>query len=473
MNLRTRLLLSLIATSAITLAALALTLLPPLQDRLRSQSRSALNATVLATRASLQDALEKPGQQPSSTALERLDTLAARTEARVLLYRGNPFTPLDRGQPEYDSGSGRTPVDDVILAWSRGRLVSSSVSGLIKIAVPIPPTGRDSTPEWVLAVRQSDTQAARAVGVVRRAFLAAAVISFALAAVLGFLLSGTLVRRLVRLRATALTLASGDVNTTPPPLDSTQDEVGDLARALRSMHEAIGRQEAARRAFVATASHELRTPITSIQGNLELLAEDLDAGSLDTEDARRQVTGAQHQLQRLANLATELLDVSRLDAGVALRKEPVDVAEIARAVAAEFASRAVDRKVLLEVVEPRGAIWAAADPGATARIVRILIDNALRFSPESGLLTVTAEYAGDGARLEVRDQGPGVDPAEHEMIFQRFQRGSRTGGEGGFGLGLAIGRELARQMGGELELVPETDGRGATFACTLPIGLPG
>ncbi len=472
MSLRTRLLLSLIATSAITLAALALTLLPPLQDRLRSQSRSALNSTVIATRFSLEDALGKPGLQPSGAAQARLARLAERTDARVLLYDGSPFTPLDAEQPVFDSGSGSTPIDDVILAWTRGRTVSSTVDGLVKIAVPIPATGREGTPGWVLAVRQSDTQASRAVAVVRKAFVAAAIISFALAAVLGFLLSGTLVRRLVRLRAAALALGSGDGNAPPPPLDHTQDEVGDLARALRSMHEAIGRQEAARRAFVATASHELRTPITSIQGNLELLAEDLDEGSLDTQDARRQVTGAQQQLQRLANLATELLDVSRLDAGVALRREPVDVAEIARAVAAEFALRALDRKVLLEVVEPRSAIWAMADPGATARIVRILIDNALRFSPESGLLTVTAEYAGDGVRLEVSDQGPGVDPSEREQIFERFQRGSRTGGEGGFGLGLAIGRELARRMGGELELVPETAGPGATFACTLPIGLP-
>jgi signal transduction histidine kinase len=427
---------------------------------------------VIASRLSLQDALGNQEEiQPSQEVQEQFDRLSARTEARVMLYDGTNFNPT--GPPVLDSGTGGTPIDDIIRAWRTGHTTSSTVGGLVRIAVPIPATGRDGVPAWVLAVRQSETQATRAVGVVRRAFVVSAIVSLAVAALLGFLLSGTLVRRIVRLRRTALALASGDVNTPPPPPDQTQDEVGDLARALRSMHEAIGRQEAARRTFVSTASHELRTPITSIQGNLELLAEDLDEGALDAEDARQQVAGAKEQLARLANLATELLDLSRLDAGVELRSEPVDVSEIVRAVAAEFAQRAIDRKVLLEVVEPRGPIWAIADPGATARIVRILTDNALRFSPQNGLLRVGADYAGDKVRLEVSDQGPGIDPSERERIFDRFARGSRTGGEGGFGLGLAIGRELARQMDGELALVPEASGSGAVFECTLPIGMPG
>jgi signal transduction histidine kinase len=239
------------------------------------------------------------------------------------------------------------------------------------------------------------------------------------------------------------------------------------------MQQALRRQEEARRAFVATASHELRTPLTSLQGNLELLLEDLDAGHLDTEDAAAVLRGGQDQLRRLANLASELLDLSRLDAGVELRHEPVEVGEMCRAVAAEFALRARDRGVELEVVPPTGPVWASGDPGAVARVARILIDNALRFSPPGAAIRVTAEYHGERATLEVADQGPGVPVAERELIFERFQRGSRTGGEGGFGLGLAIGRELARRLGGELGLAAaEAPGGGAHFVLTLPIEMP-
>jgi signal transduction histidine kinase len=117
-------------------------------------------------------------------------------------------------------------------------------------------------------------------------------------------------------------------------------------------------------------------------------------------------------------------------------------------------------------------VWAAGDPGAVARVARILIDNALRFSPSGEAVRVTAAYHGEQASLEVADHGPGVAGAEREAIFERFQRGSRTGGEGGFGLGLAIGRELARRLDGELDLASQTEGAGARFVLTLPIELP-
>jgi signal transduction histidine kinase len=238
------------------------------------------------------------------------------------------------------------------------------------------------------------------------------------------------------------------------------------------MQRALRRQEEARRAFVATASHELRTPLTSLQGNLELLTEDLERGELDVDDARAQLRGAQFELRRLSNLASELLDLSRLDAGVALRREPVELGELTRAVAAEFGLRARDRAVELVVVPPTGPVWAGGDPGAVARAARILIDNALRFSAAGDEVRVAAAYHGERATLEVTDNGPGVPAGERELIFERFQRGTHTGGEGGFGLGLAIGRELARRMDGELELPAQIEGAGARFVLTLPIELP-
>ena len=119
------------------------------------------------------------------------------------------------------------------------------------------------------------------------------------------------------------------------------------------MQEELRRQESARRAFVSTASHELRTPLTMLQGTMELLEEDLRAGRLDELDALRQVDNARRELDRLSALAGELLDLSRLDAAVPLRSEPVELGELARAVAAEFELRARERSTSVVVVPAR------------------------------------------------------------------------------------------------------------------------
>jgi signal transduction histidine kinase len=247
--------------------------------------------------------------------------------------------------------------------------------------------------------------------------------------------------------------------------------VGDLARALASMQDGLIRQEQARRTFVSTASHELRTPLTLLQGMLELLDDDLSEGRVDLDDAHDQIHAAQRQLRRLEHLASDLLDLSRLDSEAPLRSEPIELGELVRAVGAEFALRAIDRGLEVDIVPPIAPCWAKGDPGAVARIVRILLDNALRFAPPGTAVSVAAAYHGPRATVEVHDDGPGVPEDERERIFERFQRGSRTGDEEGFGLGLAIGRELAERLGGRLDFVD--DGRpGATFVLSLPIELP-
>jgi signal transduction histidine kinase len=231
------------------------------------------------------------------------------------------------------------------------------------------------------------------------------------------------------------------------------------------MHARLRQQEDARRAFVSTASHELRTPLTSLDGMLELLADDLEAEPLDIEDARERLAEAREQSRRLANLAADLLDLSRIDAAIPLRSEPVEVFELARAVAAEFEQRAARRGVTVEILPPQTPCWAEADPGSVARIVRILLDNALRFAPPGSTVTVELGDERSCVELEVRDRGPGVQADEREIIFERFKRGTGRTAEGGFGLGLAIGRELAGRMGGSLELAES--GPGGAFRLRL------
>jgi signal transduction histidine kinase len=204
-----------------------------------------------------------------------------------------------------------------------------------------------------------------------------------------------------------------------------------------------------------------------LQGTMELLEEDLRDGRVDIEDAQLQVTNARRELRRLSTLAGELLDLSRLDAAVQLRSEPVELGELARAVAAEFDLRARELDVELRMLPPADGCWGRGDPDAAARVVRILIDNALRYGPQGQVIAIATISGAGTAGVSVTDHGPGIPPEEREHVFERFHRGRAAGPESGFGLGLAIGRELAERMGGRLELA-DHDLPGACFVLTLP-----
>ena len=322
----------------------------------------------------------------------------------------------------------------------------------------------------MLVAQRRLTEVVAAADQVRNALIAGAGVGVLVAIALAIALSGTLLRRLARLRAAALRITAEGPDA-PSPRDDGRDEVGDLARTLARMQEALRRQEVARRSFVSTASHELRTPLTMLQGTMELLEEDLRDGRVDIEDAQLQVTNARRELRRLSTLAGELLDLSRLDAAVQLRSEPVELGELARAVAAEFDLRAHELNVELRVLPPAEGCWGRGDPDAVARVVRILLDNALRYGPHGQVITVTTTCREGSAGVSVTDHGPGIPAEEREHVFERFHRGRAAGPESGFGLGLAIGRELAERMGGRLELA-DREPPGACFVLTLSTAEP-
>jgi signal transduction histidine kinase len=364
------------------------------------------------------------------------------------------------------------PYDDAVAAFhNKGRPVYSfgtiGDTQYARAALPFTTPIKGGSPEhWVLVVRKPLDTVTAAVATVRRAFLYAALAALAITLLLGIPLSATLVRRVRRLRHAALQLAA-DGPPVAVPADRRRDEVGDLARAFAQMQERLQQQEEARRAFVSTASHELRTPLASLDGMLELLHDDLESGALDMADARSLLDRARTQSRRLARLAADLLDLSRLDAQVQLRSEPVELGELSRAVLAEFDLGTEERGIVSTLDDSSGQVWARGDPGGVARIVRILLDNAVRVSPHGGEITVELRNGGQ-ASVTVHDEGPGVVPEERELIFERFHRGRATGGTAGFGLGLAIGRELAERMGGEL-ILEQTELPGATFTLRLPV----
>jgi signal transduction histidine kinase len=468
-GLRGRLVVALVLTSALTLAVAAVVLLGPLRDRLREQSIENLRAGVLTIQPEFEVALSHKGDDRSREIGEAAFELQQRTDARVLVDANDD----DNYLPDfyYDtefSGITAEPTEAALRALREESTVTIVDGDRVEVAQPL--LGRGGTATGVLVAERRLSEVATAVDQVRNALFAAGGIGLLVAVALAFGISTTLLRRLARLRAVAARITAEGPEA-PRPRDTGRDEVGDLARALARMQEELRRQEAARRSFVATASHELRTPITMLQGTMELLEEDLRDGRLDVTDAQRQVASARRELLRLSTLSSELLDLSRLDAAVQLRSEPVELGELARAVAAEFELRASDRDVMLDVVQPREACWGRGDPDAVARVVRILLDNAMRYAPRGEPVKVVAGHAGRDVVIEVADRGPGIEPDEREHVFERFHRGRAAGPESGFGLGLAIGRELAERMGGSLTLAEQAE-PGARFVLALREAAP-
>jgi signal transduction histidine kinase len=461
-GLRGRLVGALVLGSAVTLAVAAVLLLSPLETRLREDEVENLIHTVRSNRGSL-ERLAADDVHPRSEELRRAARsvkLRAGGEIIVVDSRGRVLATTDPdGMPE----ATRFPEGARAVGMDRSQhvVLGTGTEAVAQVAVPITIGGRRLA---IVAVRRLN-DARDAVLVVRHAFLVAAAISLAIALLLGLFLANRLVHRLRALRDTALRVAElGPV--VEMRADRTRDEVGDLTRALVTMQDRLREQEQARRTFVATASHELRTPLSSLRVMLDLLRDDLKGASPDIADARLQAGRADDQAARLARLAADLLDLSRLDAGSPARKELMDAGELARSVISEFGGDD-DGGPPPPALDCPTTAWAIGDPGAVAQIVRIMLDNATRHGPAGGAVSVAVAARDGRVTMLVSDDGPGVPEADRERIFERFERGPTAGAQApGFGLGLPIGRELARRMGGDLTLDDQPG--GTRFRLTLP-----
>jgi signal transduction histidine kinase/HAMP domain-containing protein len=242
-------------------------------------------------------------------------------------------------------------------------------------------------------------------------------------------------------------------------------EVHDIV-VLRDITEQA-RLDAARRDFIATASHELKTPLFSLSGFMELI----DEGELDAETEKEFLSLMRQQVDRLTDLSLSLLDLSQVDSGaVRLEAGDIDVTAVARAVIAEFRPGAESRNVGIEVSAPT-ELPAACDERRVSQVLRALLDNAVKFSPEGGTVAVglTTEGAAgdDDVVITVTDQGPGIPHDELNRVFERFFRGNGGSHKSGTGLGLSIAKDMVELMGGTLT-VRSSQGAGATFTVRMP-----
>ena len=277
-------------------------------------------------------------------------------------------------------------------------------------------------------------------------------------------------RPLVDIERTAGAIAAGDLTRRVDREDETS-EVGRLGASLNVMLEKIEHSfneqvasENRLRQFLADASHELRTPVTSIRGYAELFRR----GAADRpEDLALAMRRIEDESVRMGSLVDDLLLLARLDQGRPLEQEPVDLAIVAADGVADAEILAPQRQITLDV---EGPLVVLGDDQRLRQVVSNLLQNAIRYTDPGAAITVSATKTDQKVALSVRDEGAGIDPEYLPRLFERFYRAdpSRTRGSGGSGLGLAIVASITEAHGGSVDAV-SVPGEGSTFTVTLPL----
>ncbi len=371
-------------------------------------------------------------------------------------------------------------------------LVAADATIPIKILAPIPPaidlgalrspdlasgttlSGVDEGNAWAMAAVNPGQDAPLLVVLVSRQvtdplgpamnwLLAAGLVAIAVAVVAALRLSTVLARPVVEATDAALRIAGGDLDTRlPKPPAKRTDEVADLARALNSMVEGLDRSRGLERQFLLSVSHDLRTPLTSIRGYAEAMAD----GTM--EDPRRAGAIILSESQRLDRLVSDLLNLARLDARrFTLDLAPSDIAVVTTDVVDGFTPTALESGVSLGSMTSNHRLTAIVDVDRWAQVVANLVENGLRYANSS--LDVDLTETATGIQLSVRDDGPGIPADDLPHVFERLYASKRRPDvrESGSGLGLAIVRELVQAMGGSVWAESQPGG-GASLVVQLP-----
>jgi two-component system sensor histidine kinase BaeS len=288
-------------------------------------------------------------------------------------------------------------------------------------------------------------------------------------ALIAFVVFGPTRRRLSEVQAATERLGRGDLTARAP--DYGGDEVAALAQSFNQMADdlasrarALEASDRARRQLLADVSHELMTPLTAMRGYIETLT--MAELQLDAATRQRYMGIVTDETHRLEQIIGDLLDLARLEGGIALRREHVDVAALFERVAARHERELRERQIqLVRRVEP-GTSSVAGDPDRLEQALQNLAANALRHTPAGGEITLTAEPLRDDVRVTVRDSGPGIAEEHVAFIFDRFFKSDAARkAAGGSGLGLSIVKAIVERHGGTISV---RNDRGALFEIVLP-----
>jgi two-component system OmpR family sensor kinase len=444
------------------IATVYLTTVPRLQDRLTGQKLDGLEADARRYAADLGTALA--AKQEGENLARRVAAAASRSSAEVIVMKPLEGRPTGLTLAEDSTVNGGVDSGDIsriaLDAYESRRPRMTTINADVgRQALAAEPLVLDKRVVGVAVFADALADVEANVALIRRQILVSGAAALVIALLAGYLVARALSLRVKRLEHAARKVSSGDF-TDPIHADS-DDELGQLAAAFDDMQAQLARLDRARKQFIASASHELRTPIFSLGGFLELLADE----ELDDDTRRQFLEQIRGQVERMRNLATELLDLSRLEAGaLELRPEPTDIGQLAREVASEFTPAASRHRANVELELAGEPIELDCDPERVAQVLRILLDNALVHTPEGTGVRVSAARANGHVRLEVSDRGLGIKRQNMPHIFEPFFTSNDEAQ--GAGLGLAIARELAERMHGDLS-VRSVPGR-TTFSLELP-----
>jgi signal transduction histidine kinase len=428
-----------------------------------SLERSLINSKLGQLREAAPAIASRLGGSTDFQLHENIVAAAEGVDARVVYFTALEYNPPRLSVFEDSNPVTSADVEDDPLVVKGFNAFPSPVSGTVtsggrryaEVAYPLA-TGP------VVLLRAPLHDSLQTIHLVRRRLVIAGLIALAASLLVGYVAAAWFGRRIRRLERAADRIAAGDFSE--PVVDRGRDELGQLARAFEEMREQLAQFEHARREFIANASHELRTPLFSLGGFLEIMSDE----ELDPATQAEFMATMREQVARLTKLATDLLDLSRLDAGrLTVQQEHVDLTALADILADEF--RAVARSSGHELAVENGMpIAALGDEERALQIGRILVENALVHTPPGTPVRIRTEQRNGSALLTIEDEGPGVPEQYAGQVFERFYRldGAIASGSG---LGLAIARELAELMGGSVAL--ETRSGRTAFELLLPTAM--
>jgi signal transduction histidine kinase len=298
---------------------------------------------------------------------------------------------------------------------------------------------------------------------IRNALAAAGIIAVATSVVVSLAISGAIAGPIGRLARAARRIASGHYTERVP--DGGRGEIGELAASFNEMTASLEATEARRLQLVGDVAHELRTPLSTLDGYLEGLEDGVVEASPEVWGLLRSETA------RLTRLVNDLQELWRAEARqLPLKIESIDGSATVRPVIERFSAQAATRGITLDADLPDGLV-VRADGDRLAQILGNFLSNAVRYSPDGAPITVRARRVGNEIEFTVVDRGPGLTPEQRRQIFERFYRvdPARTRALGGSGIGLAIARALAQAMGGRVGVESAGPGAGSTFAVALPV----
>jgi signal transduction histidine kinase len=322
---------------------------------------------------------------------------------------------------------------------------------------PPPPPGEIAAEEASVSALSSS---------VNRYLLWGGLLAVAVAALVTFFLSRRILRPVESLAHAARGLSRGDFSQRVDV--RSKDEFGELARTFNSMAEDLERTEQLRRNLVADVAHELRTPLSNIQGHLEAIRD----GLLPPEPAT--FDSIYEEVLLLARLVEDLQELTLAEAGqLTLVRQPADVTEIVRRAVAAAQPPAEAKGLTIEAKLPEGQAIAEVAPERIGQVLRNLLSNAITHTSGAGHITVDLKDDGDALHIGVADTGDGIPPEDLPYVFERFYRAdpSRVRATGGAGLGLTIARRLVEAHGGIIGVESEV-GKGSRFTFTLPKKAP-